>query len=54
MLNAIFPKILPLGLTLLVYWLYAKKKWSPLKLMGLILVLACLLTAVGYLTGVYA
>jgi len=52
--NAIFPKILPLGLTLLVYYLYAKKKWSPLKLMGLILVLACILTAVGYMTGVYA
>lgn len=52
--NAIFPKILPLGLTLLVYYLYAKKKWSPLKLMLLILVLACILTAVGYMTGVYA
>lgn len=52
--NAIFPKILPLALTLLVYYLYAKKKWSPLKLMGLILVLACILTAVGYWTGVYA
>lgn len=54
MLNSIFPKILPLGLTLLVYWLYAKKKWSPLKLMGLILVLACILTGLGYLTGIYA
>ncbi len=54
MVNSIFPKILPLGLTLSVYWLYAKKKWSPLKLMGLILVLAVALTAIGYATGFYA
>ena len=54
MLNAIFPKILPLGLTLVVYHLYTKKKWSPMKLMGLILVLAAILTAVGYAFGVYA
>ena len=52
-LNAIFPKILPFTLTLFVYWLYSKKKWTPLKLMGLILVLACVLTLLGYLTGVY-
>jgi mannose/fructose/N-acetylgalactosamine-specific phosphotransferase system component IID len=51
--NSIFPKILPLFLTLIVYYLYSKKKWSPLKLMGLILVLACILAAVGYLTGYY-
>lgn len=36
MLNAIFPKIVPLALTLLVYFLYAKKKWSPMKLLSLI------------------
>lgn len=51
--NAIFPKILPLCLTLVVYYLYSKKKWSPLKLMGLILVIACVFTLIGYLTGVY-
>jgi len=53
MLNSIFPKVLPLCLTLAVYYLYSKKKWSPLKLMGLILVIACALTAIGYLTGYY-
>ncbi|MBQ1303884.1 MAG: PTS system mannose/fructose/sorbose family transporter subunit IID [Erysipelotrichaceae bacterium] len=53
MLNSIFPKILPLGLTLLVYYLYSKKKWSPMKLMGLIAVLAAVLTAVGKAFGVY-
>ncbi|MGF7059893.1 PTS system mannose/fructose/sorbose family transporter subunit IID [Brassicibacter mesophilus] len=51
--NSIFPKILPLLLTLGVYYLYSKKKWSPLKLMGLILTIACALTFIGYLTGYY-
>lgn len=54
MVNSIFPKIVPLLLTLGVYYLYSKKKWSPLKLMGLILVIACALTLIGYLTGFYA
>lgn len=53
-LNSIFPRILPLLLTLGVYYLYAKKKWSPLKLMGLILLMACAFTFVGYATGFYA
>lgn len=51
--NSIFPKILPLSLTLGVYYLYSKKKWSPLKLMGLILAIACVLTFIGYFTGYY-
>jgi len=54
MLNSIFPGILPLGLTLFVYYLYTKKKWTPMKLMGMILVLAAILTAIGYIFGVYA
>ena len=53
-INNIFPRLVPLGLTLGVYWLYAKKKWSPLKLMGLILVLAAILTGIGYMSGFYA
>jgi len=51
--NAIFPKLLPLGLTLWVYRLYAKKKFTPLALMGIILVLALVLTWLGYATGFY-
>ena len=35
-------------------WFVCEKKWSPLKLMGLILVLACALTFIGYATGFYA
>ena len=53
LINNIFPKLLPLLLTLGIYRLYAKKKWSPLAVMGLILVLAAVLTGLGYLTGVY-
>ncbi|HWQ77551.1 MAG TPA: PTS system mannose/fructose/sorbose family transporter subunit IID [Anaerovoracaceae bacterium] len=53
-LNAIFPHLVPLLLTLGVYYLYSKKKWSPLKLMGLILVIACVFTFIGYATGFYA
>jgi PTS system mannose-specific IID component len=36
-----------------VYHLYAKKKFSPLALMGIILVLALILTWLGYATGFY-
>ncbi len=54
MLNSIFPHLVPLLLTLGVYYLYSKKKWSPLKLMGLILGIACVFTFIGYATGFYA
>ena len=53
LINNIFPKLLPLILTLGVYRLYTKKKWSPLAVMAMILVIALLLTGLGYLTGVY-
>lgn len=53
MINAIFPKLLPLGLTLGVYSLYTREKWPPMKLMGLILVMAAILTGIGYVTGFY-
>jgi PTS system mannose-specific IID component len=52
-INAIFPKLLPFGLTLGIYSLYTKKKYSPLALMGIILVLALALTGIGYWTGFY-
>lgn len=53
LINNIFPGLLPLGLTMLVYRLYSKKKWSPLAVMGLFLVIAIALTGLGYLFGVY-
>lgn len=56
LLNSVFPGIVPLGLTLGVYRLYTKKNWTPLAIMGLILVLAAVLTAIGYIPviGVFA
>lgn len=53
MINGIFPGILPLLLTVFVYWLYSKKKRSPLFIMGVILLLAIGLTVLGALTGTY-
>ncbi len=49
LLNSVFPKIVPLALTVFVYTLYAKKNWKPLTIMLLILVLAAVLTAIGYI-----
>ncbi|MBQ9685357.1 MAG: PTS system mannose/fructose/sorbose family transporter subunit IID [Oscillospiraceae bacterium] len=54
LLNSVFPKIVPLGLTLFVYNLYAKKNWSPLAIMGIILLLAAVLTAIGFIPGIGA
>ena len=48
-LNSIFPKIAPLALTVLVYFLYTKKNWKPLMIMLLIFVLAAVLTAIGFI-----
>ncbi|MCD7844322.1 MAG: PTS system mannose/fructose/sorbose family transporter subunit IID [Oscillospiraceae bacterium] len=49
LLNSVFPQIVPLGLTLGVYRLYTKRNWSPLAIMVLILALAAVLTAIGYI-----
>lgn len=54
LLNSVFPKILPLALTVFVYTLYAKKNWKPLTIMLLILVLAVILTAIGYIPTIGA
>ncbi len=53
LINDVFPKLLPLLLTFVVYRLYGKKKWSPMAIMGLLLALAAVLTGLGYLFGVY-
>ena len=54
LLNNVFPHIVPLTLTLGVYNLYTKKNWTPLAIMGMILVLAAVLTAIGYIPAVGA
>lgn len=53
LINNIFPKLLPLLLTLGVYRLYTKKKRSPLVIMGIILCISVVLYLLGMLTGVY-
>jgi len=53
LINGIFPKLLPLLLTVFVFYLYSKKKVSPLSIMGVILVISAILTGLGYLLGVY-
>lgn len=53
LINNIFPRLLPLLLTLFVYYLYGKKKVSPMAIMGIILVISAILTGLGYLLGVY-
>lgn len=47
-LDGIFPKLLPLGFTLLRWWLMAKKKVSPIVTMMILLVVAFIGAAVGF------
>ncbi|WP_323088921.1 PTS system mannose/fructose/sorbose family transporter subunit IID [Allobaculum sp. JKK-2023] len=47
-LDAVCPKILPLGATMLIYYLMSKKRWSSLKIIALIIVTGI----VGGLTGI--
>jgi len=54
LLNTVFPKIVPLALTVFVYWLYTKKNWKPLVIMLLILVLAAVLIAIRYIPTIGA
>jgi mannose/fructose/N-acetylgalactosamine-specific phosphotransferase system component IID len=54
LLNSVFPRIVPLALTLLVYYLYTKKNWKPIAIMGLILILAVIVTVIGFIPGVGA
>ena len=49
-LDAVCPKILPLAVTMLVYYLLNKRRWSSIKVIGLIIVIGI----VGGVTGVLA
>lgn len=48
-LDGIFPKLLPMGLVLMGYWLLAKKHFSALKLMGLFVLIAIVGSVLGIL-----
>lgn len=49
-LDAVCPKILPLAMTMLVYYLINKKRWSSVKVIGLIVVIGIIGGATGILT----
>lgn len=49
-LDAICPNILPLGMTMLIYYLMSKRRWSSVKIIGLIIVIG----VVGGVTGILA
>ena len=49
-LDQVCPSILPLAVTLLVYYLMNKKRWSSLKIIGLIVVIGI----IGGVTGILA
>ena len=47
-LDGIYPKLLPLGFTILCWWLMTKKKVSPIVTMLILLVIAFVGAAVGF------
>lgn len=49
-LDAVCPKILPLGMTMLVYYLINKRRWSSVKVIGLIIVMGIIGGVTGILT----
>lgn len=49
-LDAICPNILPLGMTMLIYYLMSKRRWSSVKIIGLIIVIG----VIGGVTGILA
>ena len=49
-LDQVCPSILPLAVTMLVYYLMNKKRWSSLKIIGLIIAIGI----VGGVTGILA
>ena len=49
-LDAVCPKVLPLAMTMLVYWLINKKRWSSVKVIGLIIIIGIIGGATGILT----
>ena len=51
-LDGVLPKLIPLAITLFLYYLLAKKKRTPLFCIGLLLVLGIGLAFVGHVLGV--
>ncbi|MCQ9210815.1 PTS system mannose/fructose/sorbose family transporter subunit IID [Granulicatella seriolae] len=51
-LDGVLPKLIPLSITLLLYWLLAKKKWTPIQCIALLLVLGVGLSFLGHLLNI--
>ncbi|MGY3725689.1 PTS system, N-acetylgalactosamine-specific IID component [Granulicatella balaenopterae] len=51
-LDGILPKLIPLSITMLLYWLLAKKKWTPIQCIGLLLAIGIICAGVGHYFGV--
>lgn len=49
-LDMVCPKILPLAVTMLIYYLMSKRRWSSLKIIGLIVVIGIIGGVTGILT----
>lgn len=47
-LDKVLPKLIPLGLTILLYYLFTKKKWKPLQAILLLFVIALVGTVIGF------
>ncbi len=51
-LDGILPKLIPLSITMLLYWLLAKKKWTPINCIGLLLAIGIGCALIGHLIGI--
>ena len=51
-LDGVLPQMIPLALTLFLFFLIKKKKWSPVLCIGLLLVLGIVGAFIGHLCGV--
>ena len=51
-LDGVLPKLIPLGITLGLYYLLARKKWTPLRCIVLLLVAGLVLAYLGHVLGV--
>ena len=51
-LDGVLPKLIPLGITLGLYYLLARKKWTPLRCIVLLLVAGIGLAFLGHVLGV--
>ncbi|GAA0086727.1 PTS system mannose/fructose/sorbose family transporter subunit IID [Clostridium sp. CTA-7] len=50
-LDGVLPQMIPLALTLMLYYLIKKRQWSPVKCIGLLLVLGIVGALFGHLFG---